>query len=92
MSEASKRARAERRQTREEPSNPNEAPSEPTARLFGLFIEPGQGWRRVAVELPRSLVEQFAVEVSEPDVLQVTLGKLEESIEREAMQRSGVGR
>ena len=58
--------------------------SEPTARAYGLWREEAQGWRFAVLELPQSVVEQYAVHVSEPDLFAVTTGKLEQRMITEA--------
>jgi hypothetical protein len=55
---------------------------EPTARMVGLWLEPGQGWRMAVVEVPRSVCQQHAVSVTEPELLSLTLAKAEESLAR----------
>jgi hypothetical protein len=57
---------------------------EPTAKLWSLWAEPGQGYVWCEVELPRSIVEQYAVKTSVPDVLPIALAKMEAAIEDHA--------
>lgn len=59
---------------------------EPTATLYGMWREPGQGYRSATVALPQSLVERYATKVSEPDLLSVTLGRVINEIESEAVK------
>jgi hypothetical protein len=74
---AIKKQRAEREQ-REATEN------EPRARAYGLWREEGQGWRFAVLELPQSVVEQYAVHVSEADMFAVTSGKLQQRMVSEA--------
>lgn len=54
--------------------------NEPTAKLWGLWLVPGQGYSWCEVELPRSIVERYAKSVSVPNTLPVTLAYLDEAI------------
>lgn len=55
------------------------------ARLYGLWREPGHGYRWAIVELPKSLVEKYLIEVAEPDLLSVTMGNLEMKMSADVM-------
>jgi hypothetical protein len=81
MSAASRKARKEAREFDVTPI----VDAEPTAKLFGIYQEPNQGYRTVCVELPASLLEQYAVKVSEPEMLQLALAHLFREIERHAL-------
>ncbi len=58
--------------------------NEPTAKLWGLWLQTGQGWVWCEVELPRSVVERYLKSVSVPDRLPFTLAHLEEAIQAHA--------
>jgi hypothetical protein len=84
MSEASKRARAERRGrvaagilTPEVDEHEDEGP---VVHVFGVWAVPGQGWQWCEAALPMSLVLEHAVTTSPADILPITLAKLDEAI------------
>jgi hypothetical protein len=62
---------------------------EPTARMVGLWLEPGAGWRFVTADMPRSVAEEHAVEVSEPELLQVALAQLARAVHQWAFGGGG---
>lgn len=102
MSEQSKKARAERRAESARPADA-ESPDdvrraveylaslepEPTLRAYAIARKQGEGWAYCVLELPQSIVERYAVSVSQPDVLQVALGKMEEEIEQHVAKGAG---
>lgn len=91
MSEQSKKARDARRALAAEPpplGNLIES-MEPSLRAYAIARKQGEGWAYCVLELPQSVVERYAVSVSQPDVLQVALGKMEEEIERHVAKGAG---
>lgn len=58
-----------------------------TARCFGIWREEGRGWRYAVLELPRDVVERYAVEVSEPELYAITMGK----VGRKLAESGGMG-
>lgn len=57
--------------------------------VFGAWREASagatSGWVSVKARLPVSVLEQYALEVSQPDLRGVTVGKLVTQLERHAM-------
>lgn len=58
---------------------------EPRAVLFGIWKVPGQGYASCRVELPQSVIEHYAADVSEPDILEVALTRTEHAMRRQVM-------
>lgn len=54
--------------------------SEPHAKAWSLFCKPGEGWVWVELELPQSVVEQYATKVSVPEVKGVVLAQIDAAI------------
>lgn len=67
-----------------EPESEAQAEPEPTAKLYGMWLVPGQGWRTVCVELPRSLVELYATEITDPDLRAIATGRLVQKLDADA--------
>lgn len=57
---------------------------EPTAALFGLYVEPGHGWVTVRCDLPESVVRRYATMTREPEIRGIAVARVVADIERHA--------
>ena len=63
------------------------AKDEPTAQVFAVWLErgAGKGWVSARAVIPRSVLEEYLVEVSQPDLRGITVGRVVTQLERHAM-------
>lgn len=55
--------------------------------MFGIWREAGKGYRTIRLTLPESVVREYAEagDISEPDILEVGISRIEAGLRREVM-------